>query len=122
MNPQHIVYIGLVLVGIGITISAINPMKPLPDMYGNLSSDYFAIGIVLEETERYKQELIAPDTYRVTIFGDGKIHDVSSIPDYIEFDFENVPDSAVVTGIYCNDGHVERDIEKMVHNGVYYEC
>ena len=28
MNPQHIVYLGIVLVGIGVTISAIDPLKP----------------------------------------------------------------------------------------------
>lgn len=29
MNPQHIVYIGLVLVGLSVTICAIDPLKPV---------------------------------------------------------------------------------------------
>lgn len=42
MNPQHIVYLSLVLVGIGVTLSALDPLKQEPI---SLSSDWVATGL-----------------------------------------------------------------------------
>ena len=44
MNPQHIVYLGIILVGVGVSISAIDPLKKEP-ISESLSSDWFAVGI-----------------------------------------------------------------------------
>ena len=129
MNPQHIVYIGLVLVGLGVSISAIDPLKPEPFYVYAEGEIIYDMPILVEESEFWKHTIIGKidnsEIHQQTFYPKDNpnmgYYD-EKIKQYYEIDTNNIPDFAVVTGIVCEDGHVEKDIKNMEWNGVYYEC
>lgn len=123
MNPQHIVYLSLVLVGIGVTISAIDPLKPNPDSFGLYETDYYDRPIFVEAGNDYKIERIADDIYKFTAYPNTDWKKGLGEQEYIAWNTIEIPDSAVVTGIVCEDGSFERDTSKMTwEEPIGYVC
>ena len=126
MNPQHIVYIGLVLVGLGVSICAIDPLKPEPIYVYAEGEIIYDMPILVEQSESWKHTIIGKvdnsDIHQQTFYPkDNPNMDYyeEKIRQYYEIDIENIPDVAVITSRCDIDGFTNDGVFDL--DGVLYD-